>query len=229
MALFDASAKDYDSWCKTPIGAYVDSLEKQLIDEVAKPKSGEVAIDLGCGTGIYSIWLAKKGLTVTGVDLSNEMLTVAKEKSFKNNLSIHYKQADLHHLPFMNHTFDLAVCNIALEFVSSPELVLAEGLRVLKPGGRFVAGMIGKHSEWAKTYLAQGKQKKNSVFAKARFFASEDIKQLAKMEPSIFRFGLYITPTTYKNKEAAMQIEEEHRTLHQEKGAGFIVSRWENI
>lgn len=38
MSLFDHSAKNYDSWCRTPVGSYVDSLEKQLINEVAQPK-----------------------------------------------------------------------------------------------------------------------------------------------------------------------------------------------
>lgn len=229
MALFDDSARDYDSWCKTPIGSYVDFLEKQLIDEVSMPKSGEVAIDLGCGTGIYSIWLAEKGLTVTGVDISNEMLNVAREKSEAKNLSIHYKQSNLHHLPFEDNTFDLAVCNIVLEFVSSPELVIAEGLRVLKKGGRLVVGMIGKDSEWARTYQERGKQKGDSVFANARFFSSKDIKQFSAMEPSILRFGLYITAANFKDKKTANLIEEEGRALSQEEGAGFIVSRWEKV
>jgi ubiquinone/menaquinone biosynthesis C-methylase UbiE len=227
MSLFDYSAKDYDSWCKTPIGSYVDSLEKQLIDEVAQPKPGEVAIDLGCGTGIYSIWLAEKGLSVTGVDLSKEMLKVAIEKSHDKNLCIDYKQADLHHLPYEDHTFDLAVCNIVLEFADSPELVIAEGLRVLKTGGRLVVGMIGKDSDWARTYQARAKQKKDSVFAQAHFFSSKEINHLSRIEPSILRFGLYITPTNYKNKQSAIQIEEENRTLNQEKDAGYIVSRWD--
>lgn len=157
-------------------------------------KTGEVAIDLGCGTGIYSIWLAEKGLSVTGVDLSNEMLKVAIEKSNHKNLSIDYKQADLHHLPYEDHTFDLVVCNIVLEFVDSPELVIAEGLRVLKKGGRLVVGMIGKHSGWARTYQTRAKQKKESVFAQAQFFSSKEIKLLSQKEPSILRFGLYITP-----------------------------------
>lgn len=229
MALFDQSAKDYDSWCKTPIGSYVDSLEKQLIEEVAQPKPGEIAIDLGCGTGIYSMWLAENGLSVTGVDISKEMLKVAIKKSNDKNLSIDYQQADLHHLPYEDHTFDLAVCNIVLEFVASPELVIAEGLRVLKKGGRLVVGMIGKDSDWARTYQTRAKQNKESVFAQAQFFSSNEIKHLSQIEPSTLRFGLYITPANYENNQRASKIEEEKRTLNQEIGAGFIVSRWDKF
>lgn len=227
MALFDQSAKDYDSWCNTPIGSYVDSLEKQLIEDVAFPKKGEAAIDLGCGTGIYSIWLAEKGLSVTGVDISKEMLKVAKEKSDDKHLAIDYKQADLYHLPYADETFDLAVCNIVLEFVDSPELVIAESLRVLKKGGRLVVGMIGKHSDWAKTYQERAKQNKNSVFAQAQFFSSKEIRHFSKSEPTTLCFGLYIPPTNFKNIQYAREIEENHRTLQQEEGAGFIVARWD--
>lgn len=227
MSLFDDTAKDYDSWCKTPIGSYVDTLEKQLIDEVAEPKTGEIAIDLGCGTGIFSIWLAEKGLSVTGVDIASEMLKVAEYKSIQNRSAIHFKKADLHKLPFKDQSFDLAVCNIALEFVSSPELVVAEGLRVLKKGGRLVVGMIGKQSEWARMYGARAKQKKDSVFANARFFSSKEIKQLYSTKPSFLRFGLYITPANYKSDQSAVQIEKKFRSNNEEIGAGYIVSRWD--
>lgn len=224
MSLFDHSAKDYDSWCKTPIGSYVDFLEKQLMGEVAQPKPGENAIDLGCGTGIYSIWLAEKGLSVTGVDLSSEMLKKAVEKTKHQHLQVDYQQADLHQLPYKDATFDLAVCNIVLEFADTPERVIAEGLRVLKKGGRLVVGMIGKHSEWAKTYQTRAKQKVESVFANAHFFSSDEILLLSPKAPSIFRYGLYITPANFANKQTALQIEQEHCT---EQGAGYIVARWD--
>jgi ubiquinone/menaquinone biosynthesis C-methylase UbiE len=227
MPLFDHSAHDYDSWCKTPMGSYVDLLEKQLMNEVAQPKKGEIAIDLGCGTGIYSIWLAEKGLSVTGVDLSTEMIKVAEKKTSERNLNIYYKKADLHHLPFEDNSFDLAVCNIALEFADSPEKVIEEGLRVLKKGGRLVIGMIGKNSEWSKIYQRRGKENKESVFAHARFFSSDEIKLLSKNQPVIQRYGLYITPVNFQNKSIAAQIEEENQALQLEEGAGYIVSRWE--
>ena len=61
------------------------------------------------------------------------------------------------------------------------------------------------------------------------FFQVRNIKQFSAMEPSILRFGLYPTPTNFKNKEAAILIEEQNRALNQEKGAGFIVSRREKV
>jgi ubiquinone/menaquinone biosynthesis C-methylase UbiE len=227
MSLFDHSASDYDSWCSTPIGAYVDFLEKKLMQEAIQPKKGEIAIDLGCGTGIYSIWLAEKGLSVTGVDVSTEMIKVADKKASEKSLNIHFQHADLHRLPFEDNTFDLAVCNIVLEFVDSPEKVVAEGVRVLKKGGRLVVGMIGKHSEWSITYQKQGTQNKESVFANARFFSSNEIKHLSIIQPVVQRFGLYTTPKNFKNKKMAAKIEEENQTLQLEEGAGYIVTRWE--
>lgn len=80
MALFDQEASTYDNWYNTPLGSFVDRLEKELIAKSAQPQAGEKALDLGCGTGIFTIWLAKQGLDVTGIDLSSEMLAKAREK-----------------------------------------------------------------------------------------------------------------------------------------------------
>jgi ubiquinone/menaquinone biosynthesis C-methylase UbiE len=156
MALFDKKAVAYDDWCKTQVGHFVDSLEKNLMKEVAKPMMGENALDLGCGTGIYSYWLLEQGLSVTGVDISSEMLKVAKTK--RDSEKIQFLQGDIYSLPFPNETFDLVVSNIVLEFTNNPKQVVKEALRVLKHGGRFVCGLIGKESDWGKMYQDHGNQ-----------------------------------------------------------------------
>jgi SAM-dependent methyltransferase len=66
MAWFEAHASDYDAWYDSELGRYVDSVEKGLIEELAEPVPGERALDIGCGTGKHSIWLAEKGLTGLG-------------------------------------------------------------------------------------------------------------------------------------------------------------------
>lgn len=132
MALFDQEASTYDNWYNTPLGSFVDRLEKELIAKSAQPQAGEKALDLGCGTGIFTIWLAKQGLDVTGIDLSSEMLAKAREKAQRQDLAIHWIQADINRLPFDRETFDLVIGNIVLEFVENPEKVVAEALRVLK-------------------------------------------------------------------------------------------------
>jgi ubiquinone/menaquinone biosynthesis C-methylase UbiE len=226
MALFDKSAVTYDQWCSTPLGGYVDRLEKQMLTELANPKPGESVIDLGCGTGIYSILFARQGLTVTGIDASGEMLNHARNKAAAQSLDIEFLQGDLLSLPFPDNRFDLAICNVVLEFVSDPRRVLEEGLRVLRPGGRLIAGLIGKQSDWARNYEKRGQENPDSVFSQARFYTLEDIRRFSDRQPSQIRFGLYVSPAEFVSAEQAAELEQR-RIGQQAAEAGFLAVRWD--
>lgn len=226
MALFDKSAVTYDQWCSTPLGAYADRLEKQMLTELASPEPGESVIDLGCGTGIYSILFARQGLTVTGIDASREMLRLARNKAAAQSLNIEFLQGDLLSLPFPDNRFDLAICNVVLEFVSDPRRVLEEGLRVLRPGGRLVAGLVGKQSDWARTYEKRGRENPESVFSQAEFYSLEDIRRFSDRQPSQIRFGLYVSPAEFVSAEQAAELEQR-RIGQQAAEAGFLAVRWD--
>src|SRR5581483_7348853 len=79
-ARFDDLAASYDAWYQTPLGSLAHSLESEAIFDLAETKPGERAIDIGCGTGIYTLELARKGAHVVGVDPSMEMVAIAREK-----------------------------------------------------------------------------------------------------------------------------------------------------
>lgn len=224
MALFDLSAEGYDSWCQTEIGSFVDTLEKNLMKEVAEPKKDEKVLDLGCGTGVYSYWLNEQGLSVTGIDISSGMLNVAKSKV--NADQIKFLKGDIEHLPFENETFDLVISNIVLEFTANPKEIVKEAFRVLKKDGRLVIGFIGKNSSWGKMYQEKGKQNPNSVFSKAKFFSQDDINELYKTRPDSMKFGLYFSMDEFIDKKQATKIEEERKKLINYANAGYIVARW---
>ena len=65
-------------------------------------------LDIGCGTGRHSKELAKRGYTVTGIDLSESQLNRAKELAVKDGLNINYQIQDARELTFSNE-FDLAI------------------------------------------------------------------------------------------------------------------------
>ena len=88
-------------------------------------------LDIGCGGGFTSNFLAKKGYKVTGIDLATPSLDVAKKHDHTH--SVRYLMADAYQLPFVNESFDV-VC--ALDMLE-PELVIKEVQRVLRPGGYF--------------------------------------------------------------------------------------------
>jgi 2-polyprenyl-6-hydroxyphenyl methylase/3-demethylubiquinone-9 3-methyltransferase len=98
--------------------------------------SRQEILDVGCGGGFLSNALAEKGFLVTGIDLSEESLKVAK--AHDKTGSINYVPADAYHLPFPDQTFDVVTAMDFLEHVERPEDVVKECARVLRPGGIFI-------------------------------------------------------------------------------------------
>ncbi len=92
------------------------------------------ALDAACGTGRHSAYLAALGHEVIGVDTSPEMLGRAREKVPGGQ----FNEADLHDLSLPDDHVDLVVCALALMHVPDLEPVLAEFVRVLRPGGSLV-------------------------------------------------------------------------------------------
>lgn len=227
IALFDQSAITYDHWCETEVGSFVDQVEKELMKEVAKPQKGEKALDLGCGTGIYSYWLYEQGLDVVGIDISKNMLDVAKKKKDAKNIT--FLQGDISNLPFANETFDLVISNIVLEFTHNPQVIVKEALRVVKKGGRLVIGFIGKESTWGKMYHKKGKNDPTSVFAHAKFFNTDEIAQLNETPPIQFNYGLYVAMDEFTTIEAARELEKDRTKTSSDQDAGYIVAKWQKI
>lgn len=92
-------------------------------------------LDIGCGAGFLSNALAGKQIDVTGIDLSDESLKVAKK--FDKTKSVHYYQADAYYLPFRDGEFDVVTAMDFLEHVDRPLEIIQEVGRVLRPGGLF--------------------------------------------------------------------------------------------
>lgn len=97
------NAKTLDELSDPTTQDYIkSSIEKWLLC----PK-GKNALDLGCGSGTTAFFLAKEGLRVTGIDISETAIELAKELSSKQNLNIDFLVADVLHLEKMNQRFDL--------------------------------------------------------------------------------------------------------------------------
>jgi ubiquinone/menaquinone biosynthesis C-methylase UbiE len=105
----------------------------------AMPVDGEHILDLACGTGAVSLEIAGAGVSpgsLTGVDISPDMLAVARSKAEAVGLTSEWLVADAAHLPFPDASFDLAFCQQALQFFPDRPAALGELRRILKPGGR---------------------------------------------------------------------------------------------
>lgn len=141
MDYFDRIAEGYDDWYRTKMGRYVDEIEKWLVFSMLKTESGK-ALDLGCGTGNYTLELRRRGFDVIGLDASEGMLKVARSKGLT------CVRGDAHRLPFPDTSFDLVLSVTMFEFIHEPEKVVSEIYRVLKPGGEVVIGTMNDRSAW---------------------------------------------------------------------------------
>jgi len=99
-------------------------------------------VDIGCGPGylINAIAKALPCLHIIGVDISEEMLKVARSKSSSLDLNkrVEYRQGDIRELPFKDNTIDFVISTFSLHHWSDPSEALQEIYRVLENKGQFI-------------------------------------------------------------------------------------------
>ena len=107
---------------------------------------GERVLDVGCGTGLIARRAAEAvgdDGSVTGVDLSPEMIEFASSLPRAEGASTDWRQGDATALPFADGEFDVVLCQLALMFVEDRPAAISEMHRVLVPGGRVVISTAG--------------------------------------------------------------------------------------
>ena len=111
----------------------------RILVQAADPKPDERVLDVGCGTGIVARKVAARLAAtgrVTGVDLSSNMLTVARATAARMGLTIEWREGNAERLPFHDNAFDLVLCQFALMFIADKEAALSEMRRVVAANGR---------------------------------------------------------------------------------------------
>ena len=122
---FSTAASKYNS-----IASIQRVIAEQALANLPKALKGE-ALDIGCGTGIHTQALVKKGATATGVDIAKGMLAQAR-KMYSDPIFVQGSAVDL---PFVDSAFSTVFSSMALQWVSDTRLVGNEIVRVLKRGG----------------------------------------------------------------------------------------------
>lgn len=107
---------------------------KQIILEYLPEEKKAKVLDVGTGPGIFAILLAGEGYQVTAVDQNRSMLYYARKNAQSHNVSVGFFQVE-GSLPFQDESFDVVVSRDVVWMQLSPEEVLEEWYRVLKPGG----------------------------------------------------------------------------------------------
>lgn len=123
----------------------INPLRLQVIGE-SQALNGARVCDVGCGGGILSEAMAKAGAQVSALDLSAQVLDVARKHAVDSNLDIDYHEVPVEDFAEANAgAFDLVTCMEMLEHVPEPESVVAACAKLVRPGGHVVFSTLNRH------------------------------------------------------------------------------------
>lgn len=150
---WDRAAADYErGWARQLRPAQ----DRMLAMAGLRP--GESVLELACGTGLVTFPAAERvgpGGRVVATDISDAMVAaVTAEAARRGVTNLTAQRADAESFPFPEGSFDAVLCALGLMYVPDPRACLEGALKVLRPGGRFVAAVWGdrRHCGWAEIF-----------------------------------------------------------------------------
>ncbi|WKZ25839.1 MAG: class I SAM-dependent methyltransferase [bacterium] len=182
----------YKIWSKTydTEDNILIQVEEPIVKKILKKYLQGKVLDLGCGTGRYSLYLDSLGHSVTGIDISMDMIELARQKSKQ----IQFVQGDISNLTFEDNNFDLVVSGLAIHYVKNLEKSIDGFSRVLRPGGHMVISSVhpwmvalGAHAEFHNKKSGWGFIKDNVIWHSSYIeaFNKSSLKIIECYEPKI--------------------------------------------
>jgi len=167
-------------------------------------------LDLGCGVGKNSNYLAKLNNTVVGIDISSEAIRIAKERAEKLDIKVQYQVSNIgSKYAFDDEYFDVVVDVISSNSLNEKEreIYLSETKRVLKPGGYFFVRALRKEGDKNAKFLLTNSPgpEKNTYKIKdlglvERVFEEKEIKEMYGKNFEILKLQNKTAYTKYNNQ-----------------------------
>jgi ubiquinone/menaquinone biosynthesis C-methylase UbiE len=107
---------------------------------------GKDVLDVGCGAGVEVVRFARAGARMTGVDIAESAITLARANVTQQGLEARLEVADGEHLPFPDASFDLVFAHGVVQYTGNDAAMVAEIHRVLRPGGLAIFQAYNRNS-----------------------------------------------------------------------------------
>lgn len=221
-AVFDAWPDRYDKWFETRIGRLVKAYESDMLVTLLNPQPGEIILDAGCGTGIFTRDVLASGAGIIGMDLSGPMLKGAVEKL---DLQKFYPVcADMCRLPFADRSFDRVFSMTAIEFIKNALPCIDELNRVTRKGGTIVVTTLNSLSPWA-----DRRKKKadtgHDLFERIYFRSPDELKQLIPSH-AVVKSAIHFLKT---DEVSTARLKEENGQKEQSRNGAFLAVKWRKM
>lgn len=144
-AFFSKNADDWDNIRRLHVD---DESVERALGELLPSHPNWDHVDIGTGTGRILEVVAPFARRAVGIDLSHEMLTVARSNLAKAELSnCHVRYGDMRQLDLKPESFDVATFHLVLHYADDPGSVIQEAARLLRPGGQLIIVDFAPHNE----------------------------------------------------------------------------------
>jgi SAM-dependent methyltransferase len=171
---FGPLAEDYENWYSTPGGQANDRIQQDDVRKLLGPAStGDRLLDAGCGTGHWSRFFQSLGYEVHGIDISENMIHVAKQ----NVPECTFEIASACSLPYEDASFEIVASMAMLEFTTAPIIALREMVRCVKPGGKLLIGMLNRLAPLNQDRISRG----DEPYASGRLFSPHELNYLLSL------------------------------------------------
>jgi len=149
-------AAQREAWASFLPVEVITTIPAAKLVKFAQVSSGQTVLDVACGTGVVAVTAARRGATVSGLDLSPVLLERARYNADLAGVTVDFAEGDAEALAYPDASFDVVLSQFGHIFAPRPQVALSEMLRVLKVGGRLAFSswppephIRTRHADWA--------------------------------------------------------------------------------